>query len=94
MSNEQAGELSPAQRASAVRAAYQAELMTKANVVGVGIGYRRVAGQQTDMVALVVMVSQKLPDWQLAAQDVIPKEIEGVPVDVQEVGRLNAQGAF
>lgn len=94
MSNEQAGELSPEQRASAVRAAHQAELMAKANVVGVGVGYRRVAGKQTDMVALVVMVTHKLPDWQLAAEDVIPTEIEGVPVDVQEVGWLNAQSAM
>jgi hypothetical protein len=53
-----------------------------------------VAGKQTDMVALVVMVTQKLPDWQLAAEDVIPTEIEGVPVDVQEIGWLNAQSAM
>jgi hypothetical protein len=90
MNDHQAGEPTPMQRASAVRSAHQAELMAKANVVGVGVGYRRVAGQQTDMVALVVMVSQKLPDWQIDAEDVIPREIEGVPVDVQEVGRLDA----
>lgn len=94
MSDEKAGDLSLVQRASAVRAAHQAELMAKANVVGVGVGYRRVAGKQTDQVALVVMVTEKLPDWQLAEEDMIPTEIDGVPVDVQEVGRLSAQGGL
>lgn len=91
MTDEPAGDLDPVQRASAVRAAHQAELMAKPNVVGVGIGYRRVAGRQTATIALVVMVTHKLPDWQLADEDVIPREIDGVPVDVQEVGQLSAQ---
>ena len=43
-------------------------------------------------VALVVMVRRKVPEDPLAPGDRIPSEIDGVPVDVQEVGTLRAQG--
>jgi hypothetical protein len=82
--------LSATQKASQVKRAHQAELMAKANGVGVGVGYRQVGGERTETVALVVMVSRKLPAAQLAPQDVLPNEIEGVPVDVQEVGEVRA----
>jgi hypothetical protein len=79
------------QRAQAVKQAYTSELMAKANVVGVGVGFCKRHGQRTDDVGLVVMVSQKLPSAQLDPGDIIPHEIEGVPVDVQEVGEIRAQ---
>lgn len=74
-----------------VRRKHTARLMKKANVVGVGVGYRRQAGQQTDELTLVVMVSRKVPVNILSARDVIPAEIDGVPVDVQELGEIRAQ---
>lgn len=80
-----------ARRASEVKRAYQQELMSKANVVGVGVGYRTRGGERTDEVALVVMVSQKLPREKLKPEDVLPREIEGIRVDVQEVGWITAQ---
>jgi hypothetical protein len=83
-------DLSPTQKASAVKRAYQAELMSKANVVGVGVGFRQKEGQRTDTVALVVMVTKKVPPHQLDPQDVLPTMIEGIPVDVQVVGELRA----
>ncbi|MFH2102018.1 MAG: hypothetical protein ABIJ39_01500 [Chloroflexota bacterium] len=76
----------------AIRKANQASLMAKPNVVGVGVGYRGHAGVQTDQLALVVMVSKKVPRAQLSAEELIPGEIDGVPVDVQEVGEVRAQG--
>ena len=82
--------LSPAQKASAIKRAYQAELMSKANVVGVGVGYRYQGGKPTDRVALVVMVRHKVPRHQLATEDILPTAIEGIPVDVQEVGEPRA----
>ena len=82
--------ISPTEKVAAVKRARQAELLRKANVVGVGVGYRRRRGQQTDTVALVVMVSRKLPREQLAPEDLLPHELDGVPVDVQEVGELRA----
>jgi hypothetical protein len=83
-------EQSPTQKASAVKRLYQAELMSKANVVGVGVGYREKDGLRTGEVALVVMVTQKVPRHQLDPQDLIPAELEGIPVDVQVVGELRA----
>ena len=75
-------------RARAVKQIHQAELMAKANVVGLGVGLRQQGGVNTDAVALVVMVRKKLPVTQLAPGDRIPAEIDGVPVDVQEVGEI------
>jgi hypothetical protein len=77
-------------RAEAVRRAHEAELLARANVVGVGIGLRRANGAHTDQVAVIVLVTRKVPRTQLAPKDVIPSEIEGVPVDVQEVGNIKA----
>jgi hypothetical protein len=74
----------------AVRHAREKELMSKANVVGVGLGLRQRAGQHTAEPALVVMVSRKVPIEALSPWDVIPASLDGVPVDVQEVGELKA----
>jgi hypothetical protein len=78
-------------KAQAVKRAHESELMSKANVVGVGIGLLRRGGVRTDTVGLVVMVRKKLPRSQLAPGDIIPREIDDVPVDVQEVGEIKAQ---
>jgi hypothetical protein len=73
-----------------VRRTYEDELMSKANVVGVGLGYRQRGGERTDELALVVMVKKKVPEAMLAPGDIIPTTLEGVPVDVQEVGEIRA----
>jgi hypothetical protein len=91
VSQDESQGASAARRASEVKRAYQAELMSKANVVGVGVGYRNRGGERTDEVALVVMVSQKLPREMLAPEDILPREIDGIQVDVQEVGWIKAQ---
>jgi hypothetical protein len=79
------------ERIQAVKSAHEAELMAKANVVGVGIGFRQQQQTRTDDVVLVVLVEKKLPRSQLAPGDVIPSQIDGVPVDVQESGRIVPQ---
>lgn len=78
------------ERAQAVKRAYTSQLMAKANVVGVGVGFCMKGGERTGQVGLVVMVDHKLPRAQLSPADLIPREIEGVPVDVQEVGKIKA----
>ncbi|MBN2549846.1 MAG: hypothetical protein JXB15_11850 [Anaerolineales bacterium] len=78
------------EKAQAVRLLHQDELMAKANVVGVGVGLRHTGQKRTETVALIVMVSKKLPRALLDPQDVIPSEIDGVPVDVKEVGEVRA----
>jgi hypothetical protein len=75
----------------AVKQAHEDELMAKANVLGVGVGLRQRRGQRGDEIALIVLVTRKVPAGQLDPSDVIPREIDGVPVDVQEVGDLRAE---
>ncbi len=79
------------QRASEVKDRYEQTLLSKANVVGVGVGIRQLDGVYTGEVALIVMVREKLPKTQIREEDLVPTEIDGVPVDVQEVGALDAQ---
>lgn len=73
-----------------VKAKYEALLLSKKNVVGIGIGFKEKDGQATDQIALIVSVSKKLPADELDAADKIPAELEGVPVDVKEVGEIRA----
>ncbi|MEA3340194.1 MAG: hypothetical protein U9R15_09525 [Chloroflexota bacterium] len=75
-----------------IKAAHEADLMRKANVVGVGIGLRQRDGELTGEPTIVVSVIHKMPLSQLAPDDVIPRELEGMPVDVQAVGKLRAFG--
>jgi hypothetical protein len=81
------------ERIRAVKSAHEIELMSKANVVGVGIGLRKAGGRSTGEAAIVVSVSAKVPGSQLTQKDTIPRELDGVPVDVQVVGELRAFGA-
>lgn len=78
------------ERARKVKEEYGDRLMAMPNVVGLGIGLRHVGGEPTGEVALVVLVSRKLPAVQLEDGGILPQAIEGVPVDVQEVGELTA----
>ena len=78
------------QKAIAVQEKYEEDLLSRANVEGVGVGLRMRAGELTDEVVLVVMVTRKVPRSQLAPEDFVPPEIEGVPVDIQEIGHVSA----
>ncbi|TFH35626.1 MAG: hypothetical protein E4G99_06865 [Anaerolineales bacterium] len=79
-------------RAEEVKQRYQAEILAKANVVGIGVGYRSRKRALTEEVAIIVLVTQKQPRTELAAEDIVPSEIENVPVDVQEVGDISPHG--
>jgi len=76
------------ERARSVKQAHESELLTKANVVGVGVGFSQAGGKPTRDVAIVVMVKVKVPAANLLPQDALPDEIEGIPVDVQPVGEF------
>ena len=87
MSDQQAA----IERIQTVRAAHEDELLAKANVVGVGIGFRQKEQTRTDDIVLVVIVKKKVPRDQPAPEDIIPDQIDGIPVDVQESGRIVPQ---
>jgi hypothetical protein len=71
---------------AAAQARYDEQLLGFPNVVGTGIGYRRRNGQPTGELCLVVMVSQKLSPRELDADSILPRQVDGVPIDVIETG--------
>ncbi len=73
-----------------VKRRYEQELMRKANVVAVGVGYCTRGGVQTKQVGIVVSVKNKVPLSTLNPKDIIPAKIEDVPVDVVETGPIRA----
>lgn len=58
------------------------QLLTKANVVGVGVGTKIRNGIDTAQPCLVVFVTEKLPISGISAEDVIPARIESIETDV------------
>lgn len=65
----------------------ESELLRKAGVRGVGIGYKIVGGESTGELAIVVMVTKKIrPASDIPPRERIPLEMEGVRTDVVEVG--------
>lgn len=79
------------QRIIQVQMQVQRDLMAKRNVVGVAVGFKETEGIITDTPAVVVLVEQKKPLAALTADEMIPREVEGVRTDVYEVGFLQAQ---
>jgi len=59
-------------------------LMQMANVTGVGVGYKKVKGVRTNIPAIIVFVSKKLPVSQLAPKDIVPPTLDGFQTDVVE----------
>ncbi len=70
---------------------YKAKLFRLPNVVGVGVGYREMGGEQTDELSVKVLVSQKLPRYALDDSKSVPRDMAGAKTDVVEVGILRAQ---
>jgi hypothetical protein len=79
--------LSPADVA-AVQARHERELLRYPNVVGVATGTPTRRGKPTAGPGLLVLVSRKVPERELAPEERLPREIEGVPVDVVETGPI------
>ncbi|TVR24343.1 MAG: hypothetical protein EA396_01650 [Anaerolineaceae bacterium] len=69
-----------------VHARHAEALLRWPNVVGVAVGYRRRGGELTDEPALVVMVDHKIGEAELDIDAILPKMIDGVAVDVQDMG--------
>ncbi len=75
-----------------VRADAEARLRAIPGVHAVGISRKVVAGKPTADLCVTVFLSEKKPLDQLAPEDVVPAEIDGVPTDVveMEMPRLHA----
>ncbi|MFF4351938.1 hypothetical protein [Streptomyces sp. NPDC001530] len=63
-----------------------------ANVVGFGHGVKWSDGQPTGQEAVLVFVTQKVPESMLPERDVVPRQMDdGTPTDVIAVGHVAAQ---
>ena len=78
------------ERAKAVKARHSKRLLAIPGVIGVGVGFRQRNGHFTDEVAIVVMVEHKVESEDVPYTELIPSQLEGVPVDVQETGEIKA----
>lgn len=68
----------------AVLRRHEDELMAYPNVNAVGVG------QKSGRPVIKVMVAQKVPEESLKPDQVLPKELEGFALDVEEVGEIAA----
>jgi len=75
----------------AAKQQHQQELMGKPNVVGVGVGYKIVGGERTEIPCVIVFVRRKVRAESLSAEEMIPAQVEGVATDVIESGLIYAQ---
>jgi hypothetical protein len=76
------------QSITAIQSRYETELLSYPNVVGVASGIRTKRGKPTGEQCLVVYVTQKIPRAKLGESELLPAEIEGVPIDVVEIGEI------
>ena len=81
-----------AEKIKQVKREWEQILMKYPNVVGVGVGLKEIAGEKKRIPCIVVYVREKVPERSLAPKDVIPKNIEGIPVDVKEMPIMRALG--
>lgn len=68
------------------------DLLSKPNVISVGVGYKVSKGQRTSEISIVCSVEQKKPKAALSSKDLIPQTINGVSTDVVETGQIRAFG--
>jgi hypothetical protein len=66
---------------------HEDRLLKLANVSGVGTGRDEHSGQDV----IIVFVTRKVPRDRLLQEDVVPDELDGVPVRVLAIGEVSAQ---
>jgi hypothetical protein len=66
------------------------ELLRKANVVAVGVGYKVSEGKPTNELAIMCSVDSKKASRFLTSKDVIPARIQNIPTDVYPTGIIRA----
>jgi hypothetical protein len=68
-----------------VKEAIEDDLLARPGIVGVDIGEKVSGGQKTGEPSILVFVEQKKPVEDLPPEEVVPKEVDGVKTDVQEL---------
>lgn len=77
-------------KAAEIRARYEAKLLRYPNVVAVGEGIQTKQGRPTGLPCIIVFVERKIPPDELGEDELLPEELEGIPVDVVEAGGIVA----
>jgi hypothetical protein len=85
---ERAEEINETARITEVQDKHQAELMALDNVVGVAVSLKMTDGKPTKKWALTVLVEKKEPKTKLPKASLVPVQLEAIPTDVVEVGRI------
>lgn len=80
--------LRPAREGAIVAARAVASPSPRSNVVGVGLGEKIVDGRPTGVRCVKFFVRVKYPLAHLASRDRLPKQADGFPVDVEQVGNF------
>jgi len=75
-----------ARRAQSLRAGKRFAPTVQGNVIGFGVGERVTAGERTGELAVKVFVAKKYPKSKVPRAEMIPKTVDGLPVDVEGVG--------
>src|SRR3989338_1937463 len=70
----------------------ESALLSRANVVGVGIGEKIKDGMPQGRLCVKVYVEKKIAKAQLPKKDLFRSELSPVETDVEEVGKIVAQG--
>ena len=65
---------------------HAANLLSKPGVYAVGLGEKISGGKRTGKRALICSIAKKKPLAQLAQDELIPQDIEGIPTDIVEIG--------
>ncbi|WP_170146564.1 hypothetical protein [Streptomyces lunaelactis] len=72
--------------AKGARELHESRLLELANVTGVGTGRDEHSGEDV----IVVLVTRKVPRDRLREEDMVPAQLEGVPVRVLAIGEVDA----
>lgn len=75
----------------AMKQEVEGDILTKPNVVGVGVGFKETRGFITDEVSIMVLVREKKPPSALSRKQMVPDRVDGILTDVVEVGVLRSQ---
>lgn len=62
--------------------------LPQSGIVGMGIGYKNIEGQEVNELSLVILVEEKLPLAALTHSRALPPIIHNVATDVVQVGKL------
>ncbi len=69
---------------------YVKALKSKLNVNGVAVGHKITNGKDTGQLCVTVLVKKKVAKAALSNKDLVPQSLDGIPVDVKEVGEIVA----